>query len=422
MIRVEAGTVSTALTLLIGNIFAIAVIAFASLVGFMWLAPAIVAAVVICIWGLTRPLEFGVGLMIVGPVLLSTIRISSLTGDNIAVLLGCCYLLFWITRTRGVRFSALMVLPCTIALAVVISGLVNDVPFLQVGVRFSSLILLTLCAPFVRRGVLMRIIRIVLLVGIFSIFLQTATRFIQPFYDADGSVRYGGLMGHPNFGSYLIGSYIIYIMVGKRLSKVDISICVLGLIAMLLAASQTALLVLAAIGVLILLRQPVRLLIAGGLVASAVAILGSTFLDRVLPFLESGSLASSSSGSWRLSQWQSALNLVEFPNLFGIGWQQTKVQIGDGLGAHSGYVTAYVELGLVGCVFVAFGLFFVFVATKRSTGALFLWLYILICSVTDPVVFYPSCIALALLISIVDWNGRPAIVDEACGRSQMVKI
>lgn len=397
----------TASVVVIGNIGAVAIIVLANVIGSMWLAPALVLGIICGYVGLSKPLEVGVGLMVAGPVLLSTIRVSSLTGDNVAVLLGCGYVLVWMLRANSVRVTALVVFPSAIAFAVVLSGLVNGVPYLQVGVRFASLALLTLVAPFLHRNILENIIRVTLLIGVASIFMQVATRFVQPFYDADGSVRYGGLMGHPNFGSYLLGSYIIYILARRSVSKTGALICTLGLLAMLLAASQTALIFLAVVGGVVLLRYPIRLFAAFVLVSSGIAVLGSTFLDRVMPFLESGSLASSSSGSWRLSQWQAALKLVDPPNFFGIGWQQTKVLIGDGLGAHSGYVTAYVELGLVGCIVVGFGLLRIIVAVRRSWPVLCVWFYILLCSLTDPVIFYPSCICLALALSVIDHRPAP---------------
>lgn len=397
------GSVDGAVVIFV-NLVALVLVAAGIAFDSMGIAVGIALGVLGAYFCAVKPLECGVTLLIAGPILLSSFRISSLTADNVAVIFGIVCLAVWGASGGSFRFTGTSFLPLLIAVSIVLSGLVNGTPFLQASIRFVSLALLASVLPAVNTVKILGLLRIVLSVGIVSIISQSFFGFPAPFYDADGSIRYGGLMGHPNFASYVVGAFIVFALSRKSLNRIDLVISLAGLYAMLLAASQTALLIVAVLCFVALVRFPGRLVSASIVAFGVIGVMGSTFLVRVAPFIESKDLASSESGLWRLNQWQAALNLVEQPNLFGIGWQQTKVLIGDGLGAHSAYVSAYVELGVVGSLLVLAGLMLVVKSVYRILPAAMVWVYFILCSVTDPVLFYPSCLCVGIVLTAIALN------------------
>ncbi|WP_155828386.1 O-antigen ligase family protein [Gordonia polyisoprenivorans] len=360
--------------------------------------------IVILISLLTVPFAIALLLLLAGPVLFSVVDLGPLTLDNAVVVLGSLIALsaLWLRGglpwLRGV--FALFLYPVMIAVSVVLSGFANGVPWVVPVFRFVSLALTVLVAARCSGRVRFAIVRLVLAIGVLSVLVQPIVGFPDAFSDFDGSVRFGGLFGHPNFASYVIGSFIVFSVAGKSWRTLDVLLCCAGAVAMLLASSQTAILVLVAALSVALIRYPVRAFICFVGAFVVVIMVGGTFTSRIAPLMNTWSFSSSKSGSWRVGQWQSSLDLARGWNPFGVGWQQTKVLLPDGLGVHSGFVGTYVELGLFGCFVVSMALCQLMFRLRSSTPALLVWIYLTLCAVTDPSVFYPSCVAVGLCLGV----------------------
>jgi O-antigen ligase len=138
-----------------------------------------------------------------------------------------------------------------------------------------------------------------------------------------------------------------------------------------------------------------------GLLAPAVAALpfvGTTILTRLESITATGGLSGRNASGWRLGQWRDALEATRGHEFFGIGWARTVDVMGDQLGAHSTYVQIWLELGRVGAAVCAVGLILLLRSARSSRPAQVLLAYVVITSVSDPVLLYPSCLTVLLVI------------------------
>lgn len=351
-------------------------------------------------------LEVSLVLLISGPVLLSTIPVGSFTLDNLSTAVGialACWASLVRFRLPSVGASAF---PLSLAIAVAIttaslgaSDIAGVLRFVGIGLAAWAAFQLEVEKPGYPRIVL----SLILTIGALSVIAQPTIGFPTPFIDreGDGGFRFGGLLGHPNFAAYVFAVGALWLLARKRTGArywVQIGLLVA---AMLVTGSRTAFLLFVGAAVILLVNDLRRAaLIAVALLLFAFTI-GTTMVTRIEALLtSSGSQANS--GTWRVEQWQRALDMRAGYELFGIGWQRIEELTPNGLGAHSGYVQLLVELGLVGAVITSAGLVIAVASTVRSRLSAIVWLYILGASTTDPVFLYPSVAVVAVVVLALD--------------------
>lgn len=348
------------------------------------------------------PRVIAIGGLIVGPLLLSTFKVGPLSVDNYTTLVGAVAALVYSVVQRQQSNRAvrnLAIFPLAISVAVLSSGLVNDVDGSTPAIRFVCIAMLAfVMAKGARdRVVALRTLQISTLVGAASVY---AAQFGVPFaryVDAQsGESRSGGLLGHPNFAAYVLALVALQILFSGdyRLR----SICAVGFLigAIVVTGSLSAALTLVASWAIhLLLRPNLRAWVIAFCVLVAAASLGGTVIDRLQVIGASGQ---ASSLTWRAIQWSGLIDRSSDSRSFGIGWQQSEVVSAGGLAAHSAYVQTFVELGYFGCALALFGAMASFATFMRHAGAALMVVYMLVASITDPVIFYPSSLTAFLIV------------------------
>lgn len=343
--------------------------------------------------------EIAVTLLLAGPLLGSTIKLGPLTLDNWLVIAGLGVLGVWLIPLSARPIPRLSMFPLLLAVAIGVSGVVNEVDFFTAAVRYIGIaaIPIVVLHP---RGVSFRTAERILLscvtLGLLSVVLQPVMTALIPAYvdPTLGAERYGGLFGHPNFAACVLALTALHILARPRASAGMIVWLVIAAYAILSTGSVGALAALFA-GLLIVVLRSVETVIGAVVVSlAALALFGATLFAR-LDELTSSSTPDNSF-VWRYYQWQAALRLPHDPNLFGIGWQQVERLLTNGLPAHSAYVAIYVELGVVGALLSLLGIAIMFRAAERSRETLALFAFVAISSVSDPIAFYPSTLAVVI--------------------------
>jgi O-antigen ligase len=361
-------------------------------------APALVLGVVCVIY----PVHGAFLLIVAGPLLLSSFPVGSLTADNVVTLIGLCLAVLAGLVNGSVPLTRWSLFPLCVALAVGLSGLVNDVPAAAAVIRFVALATLPwLAQKLLERGFPLRqAILSVLGFGAVSLLLQPITKYPNPYLVEEGIelIRYGGLFGHPNFASYALALGVIMIAASKRVTKFDLLYVALAVSAMFVAGSLSALAVLIVVSFILLFRHLRRAVVGMALGFLLFAVAGTTLTQR-LNFLESGAGADTNSLSWRFAQWSEALQFVRGSEWTGIGYQQAILRTNDGLGVHNGFVQTYVELGILGIALLLIGLIATLFSARNPAVVHAAWIYILVTSITDPVFFYPSTLAVVLVVT-----------------------
>ncbi len=338
--------------------------------------------------------------LLVGPMLLSPWSLGGLTLDNLASAAGAACVVLAALIRGAVPFTRLSAFPLALGIAFTISDLFNGLSFTSDLIRFVSIALIpwlvdrtSLGTTFVRWVTLATAV-----VGGFSLLLQPVIGFPAPFTDTEtAALRYGGLFGHPNFAAYCLGVLVIVLLLQARIGHLELLATGVLTIAMIVTGARTAILILAAMLALFLLRRFGRLLL-GSLAAFILLLLaGGTFLSRL------DVLGGESSGggalTWRSGQWSSALGLLPGNELWGIGRHQIEQQLGNGLGAHNGYVEILVEAGFLGSAIILAGLIVSLTGIRGGQPALVAWLFVLATSLTDPALIYPSTLTVLLIVS-----------------------
>ncbi len=363
----------------------------------VWFPPAIAVVLFLAVVAVfPRQLnKFALALLLAGPILGSEFTVGALTLDNWIVLGGLAFTIVWALRERRLPFSSPSLYPLLFGLAILLSGVVDGIDSLPGVVRALGVAVLP--GLLVGRGGLgtqaaSRIMITVVMLGALSVIAQPITHYLPGYQDGD---RYGGLFGHPNFAACSMSLTMLYLiaMRGPRLWRY-LGVILLAGAVMLTGSLGAVAALLVGIVVLLIRSLPTMVVIAVG-IAGVATIAGATLFDRV-DALTLGS--GTDSLVWRFGQWQSAIALTTPPNLFGIGWQQTEVELPNALPAHSAYVETYVELGVVGCVLVAIGFIVMALRARREILTLAILSYVLIASLTDPILFYPSTLALMMTI------------------------
>ncbi len=348
--------------------------------------------------------------MVGGPLYLSGYAAGPVTLDNVAVLYGAAVGTGWLLARRRVG-TPLAAWPLALALAVTLAAVANGGAGLQGTVRFLSLAVLALVlansGPAARARTATWV-EVAVTVGALVLVAQPLTGYPEAFGTAEGvGNRFGGLFGHPNFAAYTICLVLLYQVYARRFPALRVASTAVLLMALLLTGSRAALLVF-----LVLLLPAVWLRarrFLGLLVPAVVALpfVGTTVLTRLESISETGGLSGQNASGWRLGQWQDALEATRGHELLGIGWGQTVTVMGDELGAHSTYVQLWLEVGRVGTLVAAVGLAVLLAAARPSRTALVLLAYAVVSSISDPVLLYPSCLTVLLVLLAQLLPGRP---------------
>ena len=234
--------------------------------------------------------------------------------------------------------------------------------------------------------------------------------------DELGAARDGGLLGYPNFAAYaMLAAIVVRFSEHRALRGRDSAMMLLLLTATFLTGARTALVGAGIAVVLAVVLRPGRI----GWVAAVswlVPLAGSTVLARFATVLSPGQSTNGSDTSWRLYQWKNALALTRFPYIKGIGYNRTEQRLADHLAVHSGYVQAFVELGLLGTFALAL---IIITALRGSFAKPLLWptvIFMLFITSTDPGFLYPTLAYLFLLTyGLFTWSpataGSPARPD-----------
>ncbi|CAA9259849.1 MAG: hypothetical protein AVDCRST_MAG52-2568 [uncultured Blastococcus sp.] len=406
-----------------------------------WLAPPAVVVVLLVTGILTHPVltgaalaggvlltssirwprATGLGFMVAGPLFLSGFAVGPMTLDNITVLYGAAVLGGWLL-TGHRRGTPLAAWPIAVALGAGVAALANGGAGAPGIARFLSLAVLALVlansGPAVRRRTA-GWMEVAVTVGAVVLVAQPFTGFPDAFGTAEGvGQRFGGLFGHPNFAAYTVSLVLLYQLYGKRFTPVRTASSAGLLLALVLTGSRAALIVFVVLLLPALWMRSKRFF---GLLLPAVAALpfvGATILTRLESITTTGGLSGQNASGWRLGQWRDALEATRGHEYFGIGWGRTVEVMGDQLGAHSTYVQIWLELGRIGTVLCAVGL----IVLLRSAGTLrtaqVLLAYVVITSVSDPVLLYPSCVTV-LLVTLAPLVSRDdAIIPDARGSGE----
>lgn len=392
----------------VATLLLVGVMSFAT----VWWPMAILVPVGALALGLTirYPQPAALVLLLVGPLLASTFQIGSLTVDNLAVLAGFGMVVMLAIARRELPFTRWSLLPLVLAAAVFITGGINGVPNYEACLRFLSLA----TVPWVvshfpgKRDTNGRLFMIVLTLGAVSVLAQPITGYPLPFKDVENTgLRFGGLFGHPNFAAYSLSLAILYAVSMKlNVWRAAFLLCAAG--ALMTTGSIMAILILAACLGLALAHSFKRLLLAVLAAAFFLALAGQTLLNRLDFAAETalGAASGANSGAWRLGQWNRALRLLDGHEEAGIGWGEIPLRIGNGLGAHNAYVQLVVELGWAGALAAGLAVVAaVLMSVRRGRTVLLAWSYVLLTSMSDPVLFYPS--SMTVLLFILAASGGP---------------
>jgi hypothetical protein len=350
-----------------------------------------------------RPRATAMTAMVGGPLFLSGYAAGPVTLDNVTVLYGAALGTGWLLARRRVG-TPLAAWPAAVALAVTLAAAVNGGAGLPGTARFVSLVVLVLLvansAPGTRRRTTTWV-EVGVTVGALVLIAQPLTGYPEAFGTAEGvGQRFGGLFGHPNFAAYTICLVLLYQLYGTRFTASRLGSAATLLLALLLTGSRAALLVFV---VLLLPALWLRARRFFGLLLPAVVALpfvGTTVVTRLASIAETGGLSGQNASGWRFGQWQDALEATRGHELLGIGWGQTVAVMGDELGAHSTYVQLWLEVGRIGSLVAAVGLAVLLLAARASRPALVLMAYALITSISDPVLLYPACLTVLLVLLV----------------------
>jgi hypothetical protein len=332
------------------------------------------------------------------------------TADNVLVLAGLALVGILAVAKGQIPLNRWSLLPLALAGAIFVTGIVNGYPNWEACLRFVSLATI----PWVvghdpkKRESNTTILVAVMTVGALSVLAQPIIGYPLPYKDTENTgLRFGGFFGHPNFAAYALALSVLYV-ISLRLTLPRILFLAIAGGALLATGSMTALLVLVACMGLVLARSVKRLVAAIAVAAVFLALAGQTLLSR-LDFAAAtagGAAADSNSGAWRLGQWNRALRLLEGSESAGIGWGEIPLRVGNGLGAHNAYVQLVVELGWAATVALAFIVVGSVLMSRTRHVLLIVWGYVLLTSMGDPVLFYPSSMTVLLFI-LAACSGAP---------------
>jgi O-antigen ligase len=383
----------------------IAVLVVVSVAGALTHPLATVAAVLgasVLVSSLRWPLATALAFIVTGPLFLSSFPAGPMTLDNLAVLYGTAVATAWLL-TRRWQVTPVAAWPASLALAAAVAAAANGGAGLPGTVRFFSLATLALVLANADREVRRRTVawtEAAVTLGALVLLAQPFTGYPEAFDTHSEGVgqRFGGLFGHPNFAAYTISLVLLYQVYARRYPAPRVASSAILLLALLMTGSRAALLVFV---VLLLPAAWMRSRRFFALLTPALLALpfvGTMIITRLQSISQTGGISGNNASGWRLDQWQDALAATRGHEFFGIGWGQTASVLTDELGAHSSYVEIWLELGRVGTMIAAVGLVVLVWSTRRSLVARILLAYAAITGVSDPVLVYPSCLTVLLVL------------------------
>ncbi|MBC9735314.1 O-antigen ligase family protein [Nocardioides marmotae] len=347
--------------------------------------------------------ELSIALLLAGPLLGSRFSIGALTLDNwisaAGIAVGVTVLPNYTTdKTR----RRLALVPGALVLAIGISGLASGwLPYAAL-VRYAGLAMLALLvAGAVTSGFEARVLRILhslLGIGAVSVLLQPVLQgLLPPYVDPDsGLVRYGGLFGHPNFAAAALAIATLNVL-GRRIGNRHPGLVILLFgSAILVTVSVGATLTLLGAAAVLVSRRGSRYRGAFVLVGAVIAFTGAGVAQR-LAALRSPS--QQNSVDWRFERWKQALSISEQDRMFGLGWEGLQERLGGP--AHSAYVALLVEVGVVGLVLVLGAVAYATAGSGLSVSGAAIMGFVLVTSLTDPILFYPATMASWLVVMVL---------------------
>jgi O-antigen ligase len=225
-----------------------------------------------------------------------------------------------------------------------------------------------------------------------------------------GLQTYPNLVGHPNYLAYMAAfNAILFLILYSRKQIWKTSGFILNLLCIIYAQSRSALIATLLSFAYIFLAsirksytklneiQPKSNFIV--LVSIMVVGVYSSSLasERFIQFIQSGGFSGANSFGWRLLQWNTAIEVLKENLIFGVGWQNSQNFLLGGLKAHNSFIQVALELGLIGLALYLLIFYRFTVSLLRASNGLPFFLILMIASVVDAGLFYPS-IAINLLL------------------------
>lgn len=346
-----------------------------------------------------KTMQFSLVLLIAGPLLASGIKVGAYTLDNVLVAGGAALYIFTKLSRGQLPLCARSAYPALFAVAVTLSGLASGLPFAESAARYLSLALIPELVADLSSGgshrFTLRTVDLCVAVGLASVLTQPFLKLIPPYVDPEtGLSRFGGLFGHPNFSASVLSLWLLFSL-GRTPGRRLLTIAARGLllVGVLASGSLGAAATVLVIGLLSSARR------IGSLAAVAVGTMvvviafGATLIERLSRY----DLADpNNSLVWRLGRWGDSMALADWTSPFGIGPGGVEQTLGGP--AHSAYVAILVELGWLGAGLVTIGMIWTLRSCVRNTVVVAATSFMLITSVTDPILYYPSTLTVFLVI------------------------
>lgn len=385
------------------------------------------AAVVGVLW-LHSPSKSGVLLTISGPILFSQIPVAGMTADNVVTAVGLLFLAVPVIVHWGrFQWNGLATYFLLLILAILLSVVANfgDAKSISL-LRYCGLLFLVLYLSRASREFLKFSFNTLITcvsIGAVSIFAQPVTNWPAPYPSKEGligSMRYGGLFGHPNFAAYpLLLCALLVLLAPWMRPKLAFILSSTFTAAALMTGSRTALIVYAVL--LLWMAFKLRNLAARytvfGLVAMVAMVpIASIAVSRVLSLVETGGVSGDNAGGWRVQQWDLAISSWQSEPWFGIGWGHSEDILRSNLGVHNSYLEILVETGVVGATLFAIGVLALIKQALRNSSSIVLVFYVLGTAVFDSVAFYPSVLAI-LVVGMSVLATRPQSDESLSARS-----
>lgn len=251
---------------------------------------------------------------------------------------------------------------------------------------------------------------VIMLISAITVLQQPLSGWPAPYVSVEGiGVRYGGLIGHPNFAAYSLGVAVLFLALTRH-SWYAVASLPLLVAAAIATGSRTAVVVLVALLVFgVVIWNRAKLLMVAAVLAVSIPF-ASSLVSRLSSIDTSGGIGGSNAGGWRIGQWERAWALGEGRRVFGLGWGQAEHLLPQQLGVHNLYLQVVVELGWLGAIGLLLSVCIHGAAVWGSRSQRLILVYCLVTSLVDPVFLYPSVLTLLMALTALDGsvNGPPS--------------
>lgn len=363
---------------------------------------AVVPLALAAVMAFKRPMETSFAALVAGPLLFSPFLIGPVTVDSLLVLFGLGVAIISSFARGRIPLALASIVALAIAAAGMLSYAYNG---LDGGLDLVRFIAIAVAGGVAADSSLSQkaftwTVQIAVSIGAISLLIQPIIGFPAQIADTEtAELRNGGLFGHPNFAAYCLALAIIWLVTRPRISRVDFILVAVWAAAFLTSGARIATLTLALTLLVVLLPRARRLLSMVLLSIAGLAVAGTTLLTRLGALGQNSATTGDDAMSWRIGQWGRALALFPGNEAVGIGRGQIEKQLPNGLGAHSAYVQSLVEFGVIGSALIAIAILAVLIGGVRSLSMAAMWVFALVSSVTDPVLFYPSTLTLLTIFT-----------------------